>query len=79
MLAGSLQPTDPTARGAHPQGHLVLGLAASLAGIEELAEKEKFRSCLLLGFQISRELLDELEFGIAIAAERLVGEFSHGV
>jgi hypothetical protein len=54
-------------------------LAASLAGIEELAEKEKFRSCLLLGFQISRELLDELEFGIAIAAERLVGEFSHGV
>jgi hypothetical protein len=79
MLAGAFKPTDGTACGTHPQRHVFLGQAASLAGIEELTKKAKFRSCILPGFHVSRNLLDPVPFGVTIADERFVGEFSHGV
>jgi len=79
VLAGSLQPTDGAPRGAHSQGHLLLGETGSLAGLKELLEQTEFHGSLLPRFAVSRQRIEPGAFGFAIADERLIGDVSHGV
>lgn len=79
VLAGSLEPTDGAARGAHPQGHILLGETSPLAGLKELPEQTEFHGSLLPRFAVARNPIEAGAFGIAIADERLIGDVSHGV
>jgi hypothetical protein len=47
VLAGSLEPTDGAARGAHPYGDLLLGETGALACLQKLPEQTEFHSSLL--------------------------------
>ncbi len=67
MPAGSLEPTDGAARGAHPQGHLLLGETGPLASLQELPEQTKFNGSLLPRFGVARNLIEPGAFGATIA------------